>query len=164
MMRKAQLLGAFSVILGAAIVGCGGGVETPETVPVSGTVMYNGNPVPGATVSFMSDAAPRAATGITDSEGKFQLSTFGANDGAIPGEHKVTVTKIEGEQAASTSPNTAMMNDPSAMANAYQQQAQGAGAQGPKSALPEKYASLSSTPLTETVKEGQGPIVLHLKD
>ena len=74
----------------------------------------------------------------------------------------MTVTKVEGE-AANTGPNMTAMNDPSAMTNMYRQQAEG-GAQGPKSALPEKYASHTSTPLKETVKEGQGPIVLQLTD
>lgn len=145
--------------------GCfGEGVETPDTVPVSGAVMYNGQPVPGATVSFMAEGAPRAATGVTNEAGEFQLSTFGANDGAIPGDHKITVTKVEqGETAAPPDPSS---SDPAALTQSYTEVMQvGGGSAGPNNLLPQKYASQTTSPLNETVTlDGPNQFVLQLTD
>ena len=107
-------------VLGLALtslVGCGGVADRPQVYPVSGTVMYKGEPLEGANVSFHNDEAPRAAAGVTDAEGKFQLSMFGANDGSLAGQHVVTVTKYEAGAAASDGPSEEeMMNDPAALA------------------------------------------------
>jgi len=56
--------------------------------------------------------------GLTDKDGKFQLSTYGVNDGAVAGEHKVMVIKDDVKAAATTDPE-AMLKDPSLMMNQY---------------------------------------------
>jgi len=43
----------------------------------------------------------RAAGGITDASGKFQLTTLNANDGAMPGKYKVAVSKAVATSEAS---------------------------------------------------------------
>lgn len=64
----------------------------PDTVPVSGTVIFNGSPLAGAKVCFHPrEVGGKAALGTTDQQGRFQLRTFGADDGAIPGPYIVTV-------------------------------------------------------------------------
>jgi hypothetical protein len=40
----------------------------------------------------MTTGASRAASGVTNENGTFTLSTFGKKDGAIPGEHRVTIS------------------------------------------------------------------------
>jgi hypothetical protein len=78
-----------------AIAACGcGGSDHPDTVQATGTVTFNGEPVSGAKVVFAA-ASLDPATGITDSSGRFELSTFGTNDGAVPGQYAVTVTKTK---------------------------------------------------------------------
>ncbi|MFO0883713.1 MAG: hypothetical protein U0894_05920 [Pirellulales bacterium] len=42
------------------------------------------------TITF-TPAKGRPATGETDAEGKFMLSTFGKDDGAVFGKHKITL-------------------------------------------------------------------------
>ncbi|HUG19828.1 MAG TPA: carboxypeptidase-like regulatory domain-containing protein [Planctomycetaceae bacterium] len=153
-------------LLCLVFAGCSGGAaDRPDLYPVSGTVMYNGDPVEGATVSFISEKAPRAASGITNSEGKFQLSTFDVNDGAVAGTHTITVRKMEaGATPAMTKEEEAkMLNDPTAMAN---QMTQGGNTDsGPKSLLPEKYQSSDTSGLTEEVKaDGENVFVLQLTD
>ena len=60
---------------------------------VKGTVTYRGKPVSGAIVSLTMEGAARGATGTTDGNGNYKLTTFDTNDGAIVGTHKVTVVK-----------------------------------------------------------------------
>jgi hypothetical protein len=148
----------FTALCGiASCLGCGPeGPARPEVARVSGVVMYNGDPVAGATVEFMSDNAPRAATGVTNSEGEFKLSMFGANDGAVLGTNKVTIKKVEGGEAAPAADPTAALDDPTALTGTYtQQMGPGGKPQGPKSLLPTKYGDAKSTPLSEEVKAGE---------
>lgn len=149
--------------------GCGGSDDRPETVPVTGTVLYNGKPVEKAIVSFSCEGAPRSATGVTDAEGKFTLSTFGLNDGAIVGTHVITVNKPDPK--ANQAPATAnggdekLLNDPAAMTEEMVKMADDPGAVPAFSGLlPEKYSG-ASTPLSETVSaSGPNEFVLQLTD
>ncbi|MEQ9406957.1 MAG: hypothetical protein RIK87_04495 [Fuerstiella sp.] len=147
--------------------GCGGGVDRPQTYPVSGTVMYNGKPVEKASVSFWVDGASRAATGVTDAEGKFQLSMFEANDGALPGEHTITVSKVEPGAAAAGGPTPEqMLADPNALAQMGAATTDKGGKNsGPKKLIPAKYGDRMNTTLKETVTaDGDNQFVLQLTD
>jgi len=87
------------VCMGAALVassGCGTG--HPTTVPVSGTVTLDGNPIAGAAVMLVppqGQGLAKAAHGVTDDQGRFTLGTFETGDGALPGKYGVTVIKKE---------------------------------------------------------------------
>lgn len=74
--------------------GCGGG-DYPETVEVNGRVTLDGEPLPNAIVTFMPTDGQRTASGTTNAQGEFSLSTFEPGDGAVPGEHKVAVMPKE---------------------------------------------------------------------
>ncbi len=65
--------------------------EQPRVVPVSGQVRYAGKPLAEAKVLFVPQAGGRPATGDTDQQGRFRLTTFERGDGALVGEHAVTV-------------------------------------------------------------------------
>ena len=139
--------------------GCGGGSSNPATVPVSGTVTLNGQAVEGATVSFVGGAANRPTTGTTDAQGKFTLSTFEPNDGAPPGEYSITVTKYA-DAGGGTAPKEVDTTNPDAMYGDG-----GPDAAGSANELPDKYASISGTPLKETVTaEGDNNFTLNLDD
>lgn len=76
-----------------AVAGCGGVHDgRPATYPAGGIVLFDGRPLAGAQVSFLAVGAPRAAIALTDAEGIFTLSTFAAGDGAVAGQHVVTVS------------------------------------------------------------------------
>jgi hypothetical protein len=77
----------------ALIAGCGGDVEGPPTVPVSGTLTVDGKPVSQGTVHFH-PANGRPATGMVK-DGKFTLTTYTEGDGAIPGKNQVSVEVVE---------------------------------------------------------------------
>lgn len=63
--------------------------EIEKVAPVSGTVTFQGKPLPGYQVTFLPTDGKRAATGITDAQGKFIMGTNDAGDGAPPGTHKI---------------------------------------------------------------------------
>jgi len=80
--------------------GCGGGGEDKWTkarkqvIPVTGRVLLDGVPVEAATVNFHSETEDLAAYGRTDADGRFRLTTYETNDGAVPGKHVVTIKKV----------------------------------------------------------------------
>lgn len=84
----------FSVVTLFA-AGCSGNTPAVPTWPVEGRVLFDGKPPVGAQVVFHSAASNGAASihpmGQVDSEGKFTLTTFAANDGAPEGDYDVTV-------------------------------------------------------------------------
>jgi len=83
------LVGLISVVAAGA-VGCGSrDPDAVKAVPAAGTVTYKGNPVDTGTVGFEPEKG-RAASG-TIKDGRFVLSTYGDDDGAIPGKHRVAV-------------------------------------------------------------------------
>ncbi|MCI0702386.1 MAG: DUF4198 domain-containing protein [Planctomycetia bacterium] len=73
--------------------GCSG----PQMAAVRGKVTFNGQPVKEAAVTFSPAGAEgqketgKPATGFTDENGEFVLSTFKNFDGAMVGEHRVFV-------------------------------------------------------------------------
>jgi len=79
------------------LVGCrgeDGSAGRDPVYPVSGKVTYKGQPVAGADITFMCEESSRSAFGRTDEQGRYRLSTFGANDGAVAGKHAVAVMKV----------------------------------------------------------------------
>src|SRR5262245_41253068 len=85
------------LVVAALIAGCSGGGSGnhPPTKPVTVTVTYKGQPVTDATVTFINqegDAAP--SFGKTDAQGVAKMRTRWG-DGAVLGQHKVTITKVE---------------------------------------------------------------------
>src|SRR6516165_10289687 len=67
--------------------GCG----SAGTVKVKGIVTLDGEPLSDATVSFVPVGQGLPAGGITDEDGVFRLTTYRSEDGALPGEYRVTV-------------------------------------------------------------------------
>lgn len=131
-------------VLGMALIvtgfGCGGGgkdqwtKDRPEVVDAEGVVTYQNQPVEGATVVFAPTDGKHAASGLTDSSGRFAVSAFPNSEGAVPGSYKVTVTKLE---------------TPSASAEGGD--GHGESVAAPKNLLPTKYAETAGTPLTADV-------------
>ena len=87
-----------AIVVCLPLVGCGPSLPAGArpTEPVTVTVTYNGQPVEGATVTFISqDADPVAAYGRTDAQGVAKMKTYVEGDGAVLGKHKVTINKTE---------------------------------------------------------------------
>ena len=88
---------AVSTLVTVAIVltGCSNS-SRPPTYPVTGTVTSQGKPLAGAAITFVPTGDEgEAASAITDSNGKYALTTWQAGDGARPGQYRVKVSKQE---------------------------------------------------------------------
>jgi hypothetical protein len=169
-MRRPILAGSLLLaILG--MTGCGANLK-----PVNGVVKLDGNPVEGATVSFVSDDSKNVYTGFTDASGNFSLVSADNKSGALPGTYKVTVVK----RAAMTGGEAMMPGSPEYLKQMEKDAKEGAKHQpkggfmpgmvpkgtmtsGEKSDLPNVYSSAATTPLTVTVPPSSQPVVLDLK-
>jgi len=80
----------------AALSGCGG--PPLPVARVSGKVTCKGQPVSGGSITFSpvgdgkSNNSGKAATGKLNDNGEFTLSTYGTNDGAVVGKHRVALS------------------------------------------------------------------------
>ncbi|WDI41619.1 hypothetical protein [Bremerella sp. P1] len=134
---KWNILG--SVALLAFVTGCFGGNGYPKTAPVKGVITYKGKPLADANVSFIPSGG-RPASGTTNSNGEFELTTFVQGDGALPGEHHVLVQKFT--QPASDELYAEV-----------------------KTAIPKKYSEIKTSPLRESIsKEGNVDLRIELLD
>jgi hypothetical protein len=147
-LRLSALSGLTMLVLAA--VGCGGGKYKP--VPVSGVVTLDGQPVEGATVFFYAvgdDKEGRPASGSTDKNGAFHLSTLGTNDGALRAEYKVVIHKY-----VPSRPDLKMPEFPNTVEGRAQQadwryqNFEAKGIQPFKNVLPAKYGDSKTTPLS----------------
>ena len=72
--------------------------DRPATHRVTGRVEIQGVPVDGAKVVFLTASPLKgknySAFGYTNARGAFTLQTFRDGDGAVAGEHQVTIEKI----------------------------------------------------------------------
>jgi hypothetical protein len=97
-LRRAGFLASVPLAL-ALLTGCGRDKNVPGRPPVypaSGQVVYKGQPLEGAFVSFTpTDGLTHGASGRTDAQGRFTLTTFDPGDGAPAGRYRVTVTKAK---------------------------------------------------------------------
>lgn len=127
------------LLLLSTLVGCG-----EPKIPVSGSVLYNAQPLPNVNV-VMIRTDGKVASAVTDSSGNFaSVTTDAPGDGALPGDYKVGITPV------STVP------DSQTSADAY--------AIPTKSPIPPSYMSADSSGLKVVVESGMAPIKLELKD
>ncbi len=92
-----------SAVLVLAASGCGDGRDKKSVAATEGTVMCEGQPVPFVAVFFEPLAEGKSANvgkqaiGHCDANGRFILSTYDSNDGAVVGKHRVRVGRPMGE-------------------------------------------------------------------
>jgi hypothetical protein len=106
------------------------------TVPVTGVVTYQGQPVAEANVTFQSDQ--RGSFGTTDAEGRFRLQTFEPDDGALPGEYRVAISKVHITVPEFDEGHPQYVAPPP-----------------PKHLIPEKYAAANTSGLKASVVAGK---------
>ena len=149
----------------AGLVSCGcsseGGTRPPMG-KVKGTVTHKGKPVPGVSVNFVKEGAPRGASGITDSNGVYKLTTFDSNDGAVLGTHKVFLAEIEaaapGQSGEEMTPESLGKIVGDGKFDTFNKKSQKAGA------IPAKYTDPKATPLKFTVDPGENEKNIEIED
>ncbi|MCA9133866.1 MAG: hypothetical protein KDA45_11955 [Planctomycetales bacterium] len=135
------------------LAGCG---EESLTVPVEGILRLDGQPLKDVSVMFVPDGSGRDATGSTDDEGRFVLSTFDPRDGAMPGTYKVVIMPA---MPVLETPEGATAEE-AMQAEAAAARRPGAKPTGPR--VPMAYTRLDQTKLTQVVPP-EGDIVIDLK-
>ena len=144
-----SLLTALGLIV--SFVGCSGSdANMPQLVKVHGTVSYKGKPLEGGHIVFTPATGKggdsgQVATGEISSNGTYELTTFSTGDGAILGQHIVTVVSQKGDMPKP---------DASGRINYVL----------PKNEVPAKYAAADKSPLRCTVAAGMPPFDIELKD
>ena len=154
MLRLMGVLIVGVTVLG--ILGCGTGPSL-DTVPVSGTVKLDGTPVSGAKVVFApASAGGMAASGVTDSNGVYKLTTRDPDDGAMAGSYLVMISKTEGgPDPASEAVKPGMTDEEATKAAMEARDAAGGAEVTVKDVLPVKYKSPADSGLKADVSESQ---------
>lgn len=148
-------------VLALIFTGCG--YRRPAQVKTTGTVSLDGEPVAQASLMFIPDSG-RPASGNTNINGAFEISSYGGNDGLPAGNYRVTVTKLvlknkfqeQLEKLEKHAEDAAEPGDePEGVDiefgdNAYANE------------LPEKYGELDTTDINVTITKQQEPLVISL--
>jgi len=120
------------MIILLAAVGCG----RSTMAPVSGTVTWQGKPVPDAMVLFVHRNRP-GASGRTDTAGRFSLTTLKPGDGSFLGPVRVTLQPF----VPGNDPDKPTPPPP------------------PRPDIPDRYRTVDKTPLTAEVVAGKKNVI-----
>ncbi len=154
------LLAAATLVVVAAAVGCNQS-NLPKTEPVTGKVLYKGDPVENATVMFSRGSRNIAngeiALGKTDAAGNFTLTTHlsGQTDvaGAIAGTYQVTVSKKIPPPGMTQAEYDAKMDEVNQAAQQGTVQPPGMELPPLVEMFPRKYSAVAATELSADVKQ-----------
>jgi hypothetical protein len=152
------------LVLLVGLSGCGG---QGKPVKVEGVVTLDGKAFPGATVTFLPAAGSgKSASGLSEEDGSFRLTTFKPDDGALPGEYKIIVSFIEADKAIEKG-DPMEMDDKSKMEFFSRMSPQGrakeeARQKKARKPIPEVYGDVNKTPLKCTVP-ADGKVELPLR-
>ena len=88
-----------TVVLFALALVCTGCKKDTGTVPVTGKIIVNGEPMEDVFVSFSPVGEGEPGSGRTDAQGVYTLKTSQGEMGAgvKPGSYKVSLSKLHGE-------------------------------------------------------------------
>jgi hypothetical protein len=159
MVNRYRICVVLGVVALCAFAGCG----RSNLVKVNGVVTLDGKPLSWATITFNPIGGGRPASGLSDENGNFELTTSSTNDGAAPGEYKVTVTKEQASELVKIDPSAgpkgleAMFakKDPEARKKMAQERLKA------PALVPRIYSDPTRTPFKEVVPP-PGPIRLEL--
>ena len=91
MLSKSQCFAGTACLAILLMCGCGGAGDVPPLGEVTGTVTFDGKPLPGATVKFQPVDGGRQSRGMTDEQGHYVLAYSTTETGAKAGKHKVQI-------------------------------------------------------------------------
>jgi hypothetical protein len=102
-MTQRRVLTTALVVVGLMFLsGCGG--DSVKMTPAAGVVKLDGKPAAGIMVQFMPNSLQGSkgptSFGVTDDSGKFVLKTHDGREGAVVGQHMVTLFDSQEERPA----------------------------------------------------------------
>jgi hypothetical protein len=125
----------FGLISCCVLIGCG----TAKTNPVAGKIVFKDgsdiSALAGYRVDFQAVDQEVSGSGEVLPDGTFTISTYGNQDGAVPGKHKVAITP------------------PPPLPDVVP----------PKPILPSKYASFETSGLEREIKPGPNEVTLEVE-
>lgn len=127
---RGQAIAMLCLIALAFASGCGDG--RPDRKMVSGQVLIDGKPLGYGYVRFVPKNS-RPSQAQLDENGRFTLSCYGADDGVVPGVHKVEVNGAE------------YVSSTEVLWHA-----------------PKKYSSFRFSPLTQEISDATDSLVINL--
>jgi hypothetical protein len=148
---------SLSLLAGVSLVflpaGCSRDPNMPKLGTVHGKVTFKGKPVESGIVTFnpipgKGGETGQNASGQIESDGTYAMTTFSTGDGAILGQHVVSVVVREKGSESQGKPRADSTIDYSM----------------PKLVTPSRYASVETSPLRCTVREGDNTFDIDLKD
>ena len=164
MHRTFNLFGKLTLLLAAiALTFAGCGYRRPAQVKTTGIVTLDSEPVAGAALMFIPDSG-RPASGNTNTNGEFQVSSFGGNDGLPAGNYRVTATKLilkdkfqelYDRQVERAAAEAEPGEEPEEVDIEF-------GENAYRNELPVKYEELDTTDLNVTITKQQEPLVIAL--
>ena len=137
--------------------GCGGGpprpADMPPLSPASISVVQEGTPLEGASVSLFSEDTNFKWTvvGMTDASGTAVLKTHAQFPGAPQGTYKVVITKTEQPEETPFFPD----NEEGQRMRAEHQRATSQGRITLYTLVDKQYTDAATTPLTITIGQGK---------
>jgi hypothetical protein len=118
-----------------------------------------GKPLAGAVITFVPTSNEgAAASAITDSDGKYALTTWQAGDGARPGEYRVKVSK---QEETAVDPSKMVRNVPLEEDQKYVEDKK--PRPPAKIVVPSKYLDESSSGLSHTVPQASSTFDIEIK-
>lgn len=140
----------------AATIGCGSsGSSGAPVFPVTGVVKVKGQAVSGADIVFSLKDGSGSSFGRTDASGKYQLTTRQSNDGAMPGDYLVAISKTDDAASATF----VAQDDPNY--NPFVGKNMGSRPP-PKSSIPAHYSDVKTSGLTARVNSTKNTIDFDL--
>ncbi len=145
----------FLLLISQFSLGCGS--DAHVITPVKGVVTMNGKPMAGVQVLFKVKDCPLGASGVTNDQGEFELTTNNTNDGAVVGENHVAIREIPKEAIVSSGMSAEDMKAgkmiPKGASRDMEKETKKLG--NSNGAVPAKYGDHEKSGLTRTVVRGE---------
>jgi hypothetical protein len=151
--------GLCAVLATVVLIGCGSGTDKykaqrPKTVTAQGVLTRKGKPLSRVVVMCRPVEGKYACAAMTDESGRFSLTTFNPDPGAVPGSYQVSL-------------QTSVQQDEVAVAEPPEDVVLPARPKPPKPtpSLPTKYAAYETSQLTLVIPpEGSRELKIDLPD
>jgi hypothetical protein len=155
---RAAALAAAALLGLLGVTGCGDDSGLGQRYSVSGSVTFNGQPVEKGQIAFVPVDLnkQRAANGFIQ-DGRYSLTTITPQDGALPGDYKVTIVSKEAD-------NSQVIKTIMEKGGGARQAEVGKATANAKDRIPAKYQLPETSGLTAKVEERSNTINFTLKD